>query len=110
MPHQILYMGNFNVAGICHAISCKWIKQSRLLGNVNTLQELESPMAMFTNWQLADDWRGINENYHLPAVEVLIRPHLDGQWLAEQSTRINGYTLIILWGGGISVQERAHIR
>jgi hypothetical protein len=108
MPNQILDMGNFNVAGICHAISCKWIKQSRLLDNVNSLQQLGSPLAMFMNWELPGDWQGINDNYHLPHDDVVTRPQLDGQWLAEQSMGINGYAIIVLWGGGIDVAAGAH--
>ena len=108
MPNQILNMGNFNVAGICHAISCQWIKQSRQLGNVTTVQQLGSPAAMFMNWQLPNNWQGINRNYHMPFNNVVTRTQLDGQWLAEQCTRINGYALIVIWGGGINVAAGAH--
>lgn len=108
MAQQILAMGNFNVAGICHAISCQWVKQSRALGDVTAVHQLGSPMAMFMNWQLPADWHGINENYHLPQADVSTNAMLDGAWLAEQCTRLNGFALIVLWGGGISVARKAH--
>lgn len=108
MPAQIFQTGNLNVAGICHAISCQWINQSRRLNNVTTLQQLGSPAAMFMNWQLPNNWQGINANYHLPSNNVVTQPQLGGQWLAEQCTRINGYALIVLWGGGINVAAGAH--
>ncbi len=107
MP-PLFNMGNFNVAGICHAICCKWVKASRVLGNVTALNQLGSPMAMFMNWQLPPNWQGINDNYHLPHDDVQSRPQLDMAWIAEQTTRTTGYALIVLWGGGINVQRGAH--
>jgi hypothetical protein len=108
MATKILDMGNFNSSGICHAICCKWIKQSRVLGDITAVSQLGSPMAMFMNWQLPDDWHGINDNFHMPHDNVTTRDQLDAQWLAEQATKMTGYALIVLWGGGINVAEGAH--
>ena len=110
MPNKIFDTGNLNVAGICHAICCKWIKASRQKGQVQSLQDLGSPMAMFMNWQMPADYTGINELYHLPVVSVKKRPTLDGSWLAQQATSSSGYGLIVLWGGGLNAKSGSHVK
>jgi hypothetical protein len=107
MPTKIFDTGNLNVAGICHSICCRWVKNSRN-APVTSVTDLGSTMAMFMNWQMPSDYRGINDMYHLPIVSVKKRPTLDGPWLAQQATSSSGFALIVLWGGGINVKTKSH--
>lgn len=108
MAQQIFSTGSLNVAGICHAVCCKWVKESRILGNVVSVQQLGSPMAMFMNWQMPANWQGINDNYHLPPGDIETQPQLIPGWIAEKTTRINGFALVVLWGGGLNIAEGRH--
>jgi hypothetical protein len=108
MVRQILYMSEFDVAGISHAICCQWIKQSCELGSVTAVRQLISSDVTFPVLDAAGGWQGINGIYQLPVRELFSRPRLDSAWLAERSTRINGYALILLGGGGVGVQSESH--
>ena len=110
MPNKIFDTGSLNVSGICHAICCKWIKASRQKGQVQSLLDLGSPMAMFMNWELPGNYKGINELYHLSIISVKKQPRLDGGWLAQQATTSSGYGLIVLWGGGLDVKSGSHVQ
>ncbi|MGH9404192.1 MAG: YopT-type cysteine protease domain-containing protein [Terriglobia bacterium] len=108
MARQILYMGGFDSSGVCHTICCEWIRQSRDLGNVTRVRELESPLTCRADWDPATGWRAINETYNLPVDHVVWRARFDSDWLADHCARIHGYALIVLWNGGIYPPNRTH--
>lgn len=110
MARQVLYMGGFDSSGACHAICCEWIRQSRDLGGVTRVRDLESPLACRSDWDPGAGWQAINEIYNLPIDRVVWRARFDADWLAAHCVRIQGYALIVLWKGGIHVPNGTHGR
>ncbi|MGH9352270.1 MAG: hypothetical protein ACRD2G_08940 [Terriglobia bacterium] len=103
MVRQILYMGDANGFGVYHAVCCEWVRQSRDLGNVTRVRELENSMIPCVNWDPAAGWQGINDAYRFPVDRVVWSARFNAEWLAAHCARLHGYALIVLWNGGINL-------
>jgi hypothetical protein len=68
---KIFDLSDLNVAGICHAICCKWVREGirRGMPGVTSEQELGSRIAMFMMFELPQDADDIIEKYHLKIVK-----------------------------------------
>lgn len=102
---KIFDTNNINQGGICHAISCQWIKNSRQMDIVNVGQ-LGLIEKMAVNWEFARNWQEINQNYHLKHTDFDKYHIADREWLAQRCTTYKGYALIVFWGVAINITDK----
>lgn len=101
-------MGCVNSIGICHAISCKWIKEaSEKDGGIRSISELGRIEAMIINYEIGESgswkkisncWQQINQNYHLNIDDVKFLNGDNRQEMIKSECKVlNGRALIVLW-------------
>lgn len=108
MSKLIFSAGCINSIGICHAIACKWIKESlNKSGGVKSITELGHIDAMIVNYEIGESaswkkvsncWQQINQNYHLKTdnIKRLVNPDKK-EIIKSECKGLNGSALIILW-------------
>lgn len=101
MIRQILFIGGADKTALGHAVCCEWIRQSRALGDVVRVRDLEDSMARCAERELAAGWQGINAVCGLPADRAVWIDRFNADWLAAQSVSLQGYALIVLGNGGM---------
>ena len=107
MSRLIFSTGQLNQGGICHAISCQWIKKSREK-DVLKLDDLGLLEKLAVNWEFAKKWQEINKNYHLDSTNEIV--FKDGSYredIARECTKHNRYALIIFWRVSIDVVKQS---
>ena len=101
MIRQILFIGGADKTALAHAVCCEWVRQSRLLGDVARVRDLEDSMMRCEGRGLADGWQGVHDACGLPAGQAASIERYNAEWLASQCGNVQGYALIILGRGGM---------
>ena len=103
MIRQILFMGGSDKTALGHAVCCEWVRQSRALGDVTRVRDLEDSMMRCAAGELADGWENVNSACCLSTDRAVWIDRFNAGWLAAQSASLQGYALIILGNGGMDL-------
>lgn len=103
MIRQILFIGGADKTALAHAVCCEWVRQSRALGDVARVRDLEDSMMCCEGRVLAAGWQGVHDACGLPAGRIVSIERFSAEWLAAHCANVQGYALIILGRGGMDL-------